>query len=248
VLDYNSYNIYYAHQIRTSLKKVSYSEEVLAETITAKESNSSYNIIKRIFDFTLSAFLIVILSPFYFITCLIIYLETGSSPIFEQQRGLTLEGPEFRIFKFRTLKNDNLTLKQSAHIFRKEDLSGLVTISGFILRKTGLDELPQLWNVMMGEMSIIGPRPLSLWDLQMMKEHEPVLYNRRKFITSKPGISGYWQIYGDREKGVANLIELEEYYEKNKSFSLDLFLIAMTIPILFFTKHSDAIIGKYKEF
>jgi lipopolysaccharide/colanic/teichoic acid biosynthesis glycosyltransferase len=230
------------------LKKTLYSERVLSEKINIKESNSFYNTIKRIFDFTLSAFLIVLLFPFIILTCILIYLETGCSPIFVQQRGLTLEGPEFRIYKFRSLKNSTLTLKESSHIFRKEDLSGLVTVSGFILRRTGLDELPQLINVLMGEMSLIGPRPLSLWDLQMMKDNEPVLYKRRTYIVSKPGISGYWQIYGDRKKGLINLIELEEYYEKNKSFFFDLFLISMTVPILFFTKHSDAIIGKYKEF
>jgi lipopolysaccharide/colanic/teichoic acid biosynthesis glycosyltransferase len=68
------------------------------------------------------------------------------------------------------------------------------------------------------------------------------------FVFSKPGITGYWQIYGNRQKGVPDLIEADELYEKNKSFVFDLFLISMTIPILFFTKHSDAIIGKYKEF
>jgi lipopolysaccharide/colanic/teichoic acid biosynthesis glycosyltransferase len=230
------------------LKKTVYSERVLSDTLIIKESNSFYELIKRIFDFILSAFLLVVLSPFIILTCIVIYLETGCSPIFVQQRGLTLEGPEFRIYKFRSLKNTHLTLKESSHIFRKEDLSGLVTYSGFFLRRTGLDELPQIINVLLGDMSLVGPRPLSLWDLQMMKENEPVFYNRRAFIKSKPGISGYWQIYGDRQKGVANLIELEEYYEKNKSFMLDLFILAMTIPILFFTKNSDAIIGKYKEF
>jgi lipopolysaccharide/colanic/teichoic acid biosynthesis glycosyltransferase len=230
------------------LKNTLYSERVLSEKIDIKKSSSSYDLIKRVFDFTLSVFLIALLSPFIFFTCIIIYLETRCSPIFAQQRGLTLEGPEFKIYKFRTLKNSKLTLKESAHIFRKEDLSGLVTVSGFVLRKTGLDELPQLINVLIGEMSLVGPRPLSLWDLQMMKENERGLYNRRMFIFSKPGITGYWQIYGNRQKGVPDLIEADELYEKNKSFVFDLFLISMTIPILFFTKHSDAIIGKYKEF
>ena len=230
------------------MKKTLNSESVLSETISIRETNSFYDFIKKIFDFTLSVILIVLLSPFIVLTCIIIYLETGNSPIFAQQRGLTLEGPEFRIYKFRTLKHSHLTLNGSSHIFRKEDLSGLVTISGYILRRTGLDELPQLINVLMGDMSLVGPRPLSLWDLQMMKENEPVFYNRRKFIISKPGITGYWQIYGNREKGVHDLIEADEHYEKNRSFMFDLFLISMTIPILFFTKHSDAIIGKYKEF
>ena len=175
-------------------------------------------------------------------------MKLGAAPFSHQQRGLTLEGPEFKIYKFRTLKNSKLTLKESTHIFEKEDLSGLVTVTGFVLRKTGLDELPQLINVLIGEMSLVGPRPLSLWDLKMMKEDERDLYNRRMCIVSKPGITGYWQIYGNRQKGVPDLVEADELYEKNKSFVFDLFLISMTIPILFFTKHSDAIIGKYKEF
>jgi exopolysaccharide production protein ExoY len=230
------------------LKKSLFSEKVLPEEIDIKESSSTYKIIKRVFDFTLSAFLIVLLFPFILLTCLIIYLETGCSPIFEQQRGLTLEGPEFKIYKFRTLKHSKVTLKESSHIFRKEDLSGLVTLTGFVLRRTGLDELPQLWNVLMGDMSLVGPRPLSLWDLQMMKKDDPALYNRRKFITSKPGITGYWQIFGIRQNGVPDLVKADEHYEKNKSFGFDLYLLMMTVPMMFFTKHSDAIIGKYKEF
>jgi exopolysaccharide production protein ExoY len=230
------------------LKKSLFSERVLSEEIDIKESNSTYKIIKRVFDFTLSAFLIVLLFPFILLTCLIIYLETRCSPIFEQQRGLTLEGPEFKIYKFRTLKHSKVTLKESSHIFHKEDLSGLVTLTGFVLRRTGLDELPQLWNVLMGDMSLVGPRPLSLWDLQMMKKDDPHLYDRRKFITSKPGITGYWQIFGIRQNGVPDLVKADEHYEKNKSFGFDLYLLMMTVPMMFFTKHSDAIIGKYKEF
>ena len=230
------------------MKKTPYSESVLADEIRIKDSNSSYIIFKRIFDLILSAFLIVFLLPFFVLISMVIFLETGNSPIFAQQRGLILEGNEFRIYKFRTLRHSKITMKESAHIFLKDDLSGLVTFTGFILRRTGLDELPQLINVFMGEMSLVGPRPLSLWDLQMMKENDPGLYSRRKSITSKPGITGYWQIYGNRQKGAHDLILSDEHYEKNKSFLFDLFLITMTIPIMFFTKHSDAIIGKYKEF
>jgi lipopolysaccharide/colanic/teichoic acid biosynthesis glycosyltransferase len=230
------------------LKKSPCSESVLSEEIGIKEINSSYIIFKRIFDFIIAVFLVVLLIPFFVLISIVIFLETGNSPIFAQQRGLILEGKEFIIFKFRTLRHNKLTLKESSHIFRKDDLSGLVTFTGFILRRTGLDELPQLINVLMGEMSLVGPRPLSLGDLHMMKENDPGLYARRKAISSKPGITGYWQIYGNRQKGLEDLIEADEHYEKNKSFFFDLFLMTMTIPIMFFTKHSDAIIGKYKEF
>lgn len=230
------------------MKKPTYSETFLSEDVEIKKPISYYSIFKRIFDLVLSVFLSILLAPFFVLVCIIIFLETGNSPIFAQQRGLILEGNEFRIFKFRTLRHSNLAIKESSHIFRKDDLSGLVTFSGFVLRRTGLDELPQLLNVLLGEMSLVGPRPLSLWDLQMMKKNDPDLYERRKSINSKPGITGYWQIYGNRQKGVHDLIEADEHYEKNKSFIFDLFLITMTIPIMFFTKHSDAIIGKYKEF
>jgi lipopolysaccharide/colanic/teichoic acid biosynthesis glycosyltransferase len=230
------------------LKKTPFSETVLSEEIVIKESNSYYLFFKRTFDLIVSVILVIFLFPFFVLISVIIFLETGNSPIFAQQRGLILEGNEFIIYKFRTLRHSKIAMKESAHIFRKDDLSGLVTFTGFILRRTGLDELPQLMNVLIGEMSLVGPRPLSLEDLHMMKDYDPGLYARRKAISSKPGITGFWQIYGNRQKGLEDLIEADEHYEENKSFFFDLYLITMTIPIMFFTKHSDAIIGKYKEF
>ena len=224
-----------------------FTERILSDALIKEEPYIYYNWCKRVFDFVISASLLVLLFPFLILASIIIYFETGSTPIFAQQRGMTLEGKEFRLYKFRTLRKTQTKGKESNHIFLKEDLSELVTFTGYILRKTGLDELPQLMNVLLGEMSIIGPRPLSLSDLQMMKDIEPVLYNRRGTFQSKPGISGYWQIYGDRQKGVINLIELEGFYDRNRSLTLDMFLIFMTLPIVLFAKHSDAIIGRNKK-
>lgn len=224
-----------------------YSERILSDTLLKRDSYLYYNVGKRIFDFVIASFLLVLLVPFLVLLSIVIYFETGSTPIFAQQRGMTLEGKEFRLYKFRTLRKTKTSGKESTHIFLKEDLSDLVTFTGYILRKTGLDELPQLMNVLLGDMSLIGPRPLSLSDLQMMKEIEPILYSRRGNFSSKPGISGYWQIYGDRQKGVMNLIELEGFYDRNRSLTLDLFLVFMTLPIVFFAKHSDAIIGRGKK-
>jgi len=224
-----------------------YTERILSDTLIKEESFALYNICKRIFDFVIAGFLLILLFPFLILISIIIYIETGSTPIFAQQRGITLEGKEFRLYKFRTLKKTKTSGKELTHIFLKENLSDLVTSTGYILRKTGLDELPQLMNVLFGEMSLIGPRPLSLCDLQMMKDMEPVLYSRRGSYSAKPGISGYWQIYGDRQKGVLNLIELEGFYDRNRSLSLDMFLIFMTLPIILFAKHSDAIIGRNRK-
>jgi len=202
------------------------------------------NISKRIFDITFAILLIILLSPLLLLIGFIIFWETGSNPLYIQLRGMTLEGHEFKIFKFKTLKNLNQRENTSSQIFIKENLSKLVTRSGYFLRKTGLDELPQIINILFGEMSFIGPRPLAHNDLLIMKNTEPVLYSRRRIILSKPGISGYWQIYGNRYNGVNNLVELEEYYETNKSMQFDIFLIFMTIPIVLFAKHTDAIIGR----
>jgi lipopolysaccharide/colanic/teichoic acid biosynthesis glycosyltransferase len=222
-----------------------YTVQRITAASTEKENIFYFlNISKRLFDLILAILLLILLLPILLIIGLIIFLETGSNPLYIQNRGITVEKEEFKIFKFKTLKHPNRLENNSSQIFIKENLSELVTKSGHFLRTTGLDELPQIINILLGEMSFIGPRPLSHNDLLIMKNTEPVLYSRRQFIASKPGISGFWQIYGNRFQGASNLIELEEYYEKNKSLQFDIFLIFMTIPIVLFAKHSDAIVGK----
>ena len=109
------------------------------------------------------------------------------------------------------------------------------------LRRTGLDELPQIYNVLVGHMSIVGPRPLMLQDLQILEKESPQNYLLRESIKSKPGLTGMWQIFGDRSKGVENLIGLDLFYEAEKSFRLDLKIFFFTIPIVLFAKNSDAI-------
>ena len=112
-----------------------------------------------------------------------------------------------------------------------------------MLRKTGLDELPQLINVLKGDMSFVGPRPFSLSDLEIIKNEYPEIYNERVSFNTKPGITGLWQIEGNREEGIRNLIFLEKEYESKKSFLYDLSLVVKTIPVVFLANHSDAYIG-----
>jgi len=111
------------------------------------------------------------------------------------------------------------------------------------LRKTGLDELPQFLNVLSGKMSIVGPRPLTLSDLQLLKEKFPGSYSKRETLTVKPGISGLWQLYGDRKKGIANLIELDFLYQRHHSFWTDMKIIGITIYIVITADISDAIMN-----
>jgi O-antigen biosynthesis protein WbqP len=201
-----------------------------------------FTIQKRIIDIVFSLILFLISIPFIIIFSFIIFIESGHNPIYSQKRGLVLEGKLFRLYKIRTLKSINTDKNHSPDIFLKNDLEKYVTPFGKWLRKTGLDELPQLLNVLQGKMSIIGPRPFSLSDMEKMKLTQESFYKRRNKIKSKPGITGLWQIKGDRTKGIENLLELEEYYDKYKSPVLDLKIMWYTILLVFGANNSDSIL------
>ena len=222
-----------------------YNKFILSNKITLHDS--IFLFIKRLFDIAFSMVLLFLLSPLIILLSIIIFFQTGCNPIYIQNRGLTLDKFKFKIFKLRTLyPNKHLHSNNNSNVFIQNELNDSVIPIGKWLRQTGLDELPQLVNILKGDMSLIGPRPLSVSDLTVILRTEPILYNRRNKINIKPGISGYWQIFGDRKKGVVNLIEMEEYYADNKSIVLDLFLVFMTIPLILFAKHSDAIVKEIK--
>ncbi len=222
-----------------------YNKLILSKKINLHES--LFFFIKRVFDIVFSLILLLMVAPFLILFCIIIYAQTGNNPIYVQQRGLTLDKFNFKIFKLRTLYPNNHSKSiHTSNVFIQNELNDSVIPIGKWLRKTGLDELPQLINILKGDMSLIGPRPLSISDLTIISTTEPILYNRRNNMNIKPGISGYWQIFGNRKKGVVNLIEMEEYYAENKSIVFDLFLVFMTIPLILFAKHSDAIVKDVK--
>lgn len=90
-------------------------------------------------------------------------------------------------------------------------------------------------------MSFIGPRPLMIQDLEILKDKSPINYKQRETITSKPGITGIWQIIGDRSRGAENLVSLDLFYEEKKSLVLDFIIFFSTIPMVIFAKNSDAL-------
>lgn len=145
----------------------------------------------------------------------------------------------------RTIRSDAddlLHINNCKDPFLKGELNIYVPKFTFWLRKTGLDELPQLINILKGEMSFVGPRPLIIGDLQYLKKYDRSSYNLKNKLKTKPGLTGLWQIYCDRESGAKNLIMLDTEYDQNCTFILDVQLLLKTIHTLITANNSDAIV------
>ena len=206
----------------------------------------SYYPWKRVFDVLFALTLMTLLFPLGIILLIAAAWETRAFPLYIQERGVSLEKKPFRIYKLRTMR-ERTSRKHPhgiANIFFRPEFAGDVPAFCRWLRLTGLDELPQLWNILAGDMSFIGPRPLALTDLEAMKRESPSLYYMRAALTAPAGLSGLWQLYGSRDAGVENLVSLDVRYEETRSFFFDLSLVAKTIPTILFAKRSDAIVKK----
>ncbi|MHB8853952.1 MAG: sugar transferase [Ignavibacteriaceae bacterium] len=203
--------------------------------------------IKNIVDFSLGIIIFLIALPLYLIIFLILAIIFKSSPFIIQKRGITKGNKVFRIYKFKTIKPVTINVKDEELILYKKQLAEYVPSFCRWLRKSGLDELPQIINVLKNEMSIIGPRPLMISDLEILKHMFPEYYLMRDNIKVKPGITGLWQVYGKREEGIGNLLHLDLDYDKSVSAGLDLKILLSTIPLVFRGKHSDSIISGMNE-
>lgn len=179
---------------------------------------------KRIFDILLSIILIIFFSPFYIIISLLIVFKMGT-PIFFKQKRPGLNGNIFGIYKYRTMTNDKD--KQGNLLSDEERLKGL----GKTIRSLSLDELPQLFNVLKGEMTFVGPRPL-------LTEYLP-LYNKeqKKRHDVKPGITGWAQVNGRNAISWEEKFEYDIWYVNNQSFFLDMKILWLTF--LKVVKRSD---------
>ncbi len=199
--------------------------------------------VRKFFDIFFGILLFILTLPLLIIFSLVVLLETRSFPIFSQERGLTLDKYRFKIYKIKTIKDstNGISHLTEEDIFLKPTLKEKVSPFSRWLRKTGLDELPQLVNVLLGQMSIIGPRPLMLEDLKTMKRISPELYSRREQNKNKPGISGLWQLFGNRDEGIIGMVALESLYEKVASPFLDFKLVLYTTSVVFQAKNSDSI-------
>jgi lipopolysaccharide/colanic/teichoic acid biosynthesis glycosyltransferase len=189
--------------------------------------------------------LLLILSlPLQIIIFFILLMELGEFPFFVQERGLTLTNGRLRMIKFKTLKTVKMEDARGGREFLIPVDAIHVTRFAHLLRRTGLDELPQFLHVMTGKMDLVGPRPLMIKDIEVMSDSFPDHYTIRDSLSSKPGITGLWQIIGDRNSGIDNLLALDLFYEENKSFKLDIQILASTLPVVLFAKNNDTNVSR----
>jgi exopolysaccharide biosynthesis polyprenyl glycosylphosphotransferase len=189
--------------------------------------------LKRIFDVVVSTVGLVVTSPLLLLISIAVLADSGRPVLFRQLRAGE-NGRAFRIFKFRTMVRgaeamlpDLVSLDELSDPMFKLKSDPRVTRVGRFLRRTSLDELPQLLNVLIGEMSMVGPRP-ELLDLveRYAPEHEVRL-------RVKPGITGPWQVYGRSELTFDEVLAVEREYVENLSLGRDLRIILMTLPAVF---------------
>jgi exopolysaccharide biosynthesis polyprenyl glycosylphosphotransferase len=191
---------------------------------------SPYHYLKRLFDVIASALLLVISSPLIVITWCLIRLANGRPAIFGQQR-VGREGQRFMAYKFRTMRES--ADGDNGDIYTRENDSR-VTGVGRWLRKLRLDELPQLWNVLKGNMSLIGPR--AEWEKCVERyENKIPFYHFRHLV--KPGITGWAQVnypYGESEEDAINKLQYDLYYIRHYSLKLDAMIVLKTVHTMLF--------------
>lgn len=173
---------------------------------------------KRLFDFWSSLFVVLIVSPFLIITMIIIKVESRGPVVFKQKRP-GRDNKIFNIYKFRSMKVDTPNVATD-----KIDANMYITKSGRFIRKTSIDELPQLFNIIKGDMSVVGPRPA------LYNQYDLIAKRTNKNIhTVKPGLTGLAQVMGRDDITDDQKVQYDKYYVENQTFILDMFIIYKTI-------------------
>ena len=220
-----------------SITETSVCEEYvgLEPIVPARAARST---VKRCMDVVGSGLGLFFLSPVLLVVVLLIRLDSRGPILFRQQR-VGLGGRTFWCYKFRTMVAD-AELRLIALEARNEATCGVlfkikndprITPLGRILRRSSLDELPQLWNVLVGEMSLIGPRPLQFRDSEKLEALDPDGYARR--LSVLPGLSGPWQVAGRSNVDGGRMVDLDLDYVDNWTIATDLELLVKTLFVVF---------------
>lgn len=199
--------------------------------------------VKRLADIVLAGLGLLLTSPFFLIVAILIK-RSSPGPIFFVQERIGKDGRPFPFYKFRTMqhRSDDAIHRQFAAMFINGDARGCrasksgkvykltddprVTPVGCWLRKTSLDELPQLWNILVGHMSLVGPRPPIAYELEL---YQPWHRERLKVT---PGLTGLWQVSGRSNVPFDEMVRLDVHYINNWSLGFDLRILFKTIPVM----------------
>ena len=191
---------------------------------------NAYGVIKRSLDVTLSVIALIILSPIFLRIAAIIKLDS-KGPVFFIHKRIGKDGKEIGIYKFRSMvQNAEDMIAEFTEEQKKEFRENYklqddprVTKIGKILRKTSLDELPQILNILKGDLSIIGPRPV------IKRELEKYENNKEKFLSVKPGLTGFWAANGRSDTTYSERVQMELYYIDHMSLKMDIKIFFKTI-------------------
>ncbi len=201
-----------------------------------------YEVVKRVVDISIALIVLILFVPLWFLIAVVVRLTSPGTALYRQQRVVGKGGREFTVYKFRTMyqNNDNTLHKQAIVRFVAGQALSIVnkdgteipvykltrdprvTPFGQILRKTGLDEVPQFINVLRGEMSVVGPRP------PMYYEYEHYTEQHKRRLGVLPGITGLYQVMARSQVTFEDMVSLDLEYIEHRSLWLDLKIILMT--------------------
>ena len=219
--------------VENNIIKFDDNNKVLEQKEKKTFNEITYSFLKRTVDITASATALLLLSPVFLVTSLAIRKDSDGPAMFTQKR-IGKDGKLFEIYKFRTMVPDadkklfelldkDEKAREEYKVNKKLKNDPRITKVGNFLRKTSIDELPQLINVLKGDMSLVGPRPY----LPREKEDMGDYYNT--IIESKPGITGLWQVSGRSNTTFEERLHFDEEYNEKKSFTYDMGLLVKTV-------------------
>lgn len=204
------------------------------EFVHIRTIKNKYFFLKRLMDIILSSLGLILCSIFFVIIAVIIKLDDFNGPVFFQQKRVGEQGKVFRMYKFRSMHSD--AEQRLQEILKYNEIEGpmfkmkddpRITKVGKFIRQYSIDELPQLYNVLKGDMSLIGPRPALINEVEQYTDHD------KKRLTIKPGITGLWQVSGRSLLSFDQMIELDLQYINNVSLNTDVYILLKTIKVVF---------------
>jgi exopolysaccharide biosynthesis polyprenyl glycosylphosphotransferase len=198
-----------------------------------------YLMVKRGFDLIAASLGLLLLSPLFLLVALLIKLESPKGSVFFYQTRVGRNEEPFKMFKFRSMVTnaeamlDNLLSQNEIQgaMFKMKDDPRITKVGKFI-RKTSIDELPQLWNVIRGDMSLVGPRPALQREVNEYTSYDKL---RLKVL---PGCTGLWQVSGRNELSFKEMVELDLKYIEERGFLLDIKVIMRTVRVMFGSKNA----------